>query len=204
MGEGSTGRRRVAGRVALVVLVVLVAYLAVTFVQVWMAARADERGRTDAIVVLGAAQYDGRPSPVLRARLDHALELHREGVAPTVVLTGANQPGDRFTEAFAGFRYLRAAGVDEDALVIVDDGHSTWDSLAATSRVLRRRGDTRVTLVSDAYHDRRLQGVAGELGLEASVSPVPGSASPGRLVRETGLVAVGQVVGYGRLLRWLG
>jgi uncharacterized SAM-binding protein YcdF (DUF218 family) len=191
-------------RLGLVVLGLVVAYVAVTFVQVLSAARADERGPTGAIVVLGAAQYDGRPSPVLQARLDHALELYREGVAPVVVLTGAKQPGDRFTEAFAGFRYLRRAGVPEDALVIVDDGHDTWDSLAATARVLRRRGVERVTLVSDAYHDRRLQGVAGELGLEASVSPVPGTASLPRLVRETALVSVGQVVGYGRLLRWLG
>lgn len=191
-------------RVVGVVAVVLVGYVAVTFVQVWRAAGADDRSRTDAVVVLGAAQYDGRPSPVLRARLDHALGLYRDGVAPRIVLTGAKQPGDRFTEAFAGYRYLRRAGVPDEDLVVVDDGHSTWDSLAAMARVARRRGWERLTLVSDAYHDRRLEGIAGELGLDVTVSPVPGTSRPARLVRETGLVAVGQVVGYGRLLRWLG
>lgn len=203
-GRGRSGRRRWRWRIVGLLLGVLVAYLGVTFVQVWLASRSDQRDPTDAIVVLGAAQYDGRPSPALQDRLDHALELYRAGVAPVIVLTGANQPGDRFTEAFAGYRALRRAGVPESDLVIVDDGERTWDSLAATARVARKRGFERVTLVSHAYHDRRLQGIADELDIDANVSPVPGSSSLRRLMRETAFVAVGQVVGYGRLLRWLG
>ncbi len=181
--------------------VVLALYLVVTFVQVLSASRSDDRATTDAIVVLGAAQYDGTPSPVLRQRLDHALALYQDGVAPKIMLTGAKQPGDRFTEAFAGYRYLAGKGVPEDDLMIVDDGNSTWDSLAAAKRVLVDLGAQQVTLVSDSYHSRRLEGVARELGLEAGVSPTGAAPTIQELLRETGLVAVGQVIGYGRLLR---
>ena len=180
---------------------VLALYLVVTFVQVLSASRSDDRATTDAIVVLGAAQYDGTPSPVLRQRLDHALALYQDGVAPKIMLTGAKQPGDRFTEAFAGYRYLAGKGVPEDDLMIVDDGNSTWDSLAAAKRVLVDLGAEQVTLVSDSYHSRRLEGVARELGLEAGVSPTGAAPTIQELLRETGLVAVGQVIGYGRLLR---
>lgn len=191
-------------RVGGVLGLVLVVYLGVTFAQVVSASRVDDRARSDAIVVLGAAQYDGRPSPVLRSRLDHALALYRAGVSPTVVLTGGNRPGDRFTEAFAGYRYLAQRGVPRTDLMIVDDGNSTWDSMAATKRVLSRDGTNRVTLVSDSYHSKRLQGIAGELGLTAAVSPTEASPTPPELLRETALVAVGRIVGYGRLLRLLG
>lgn len=179
----------------------LALYLVVTFVQVLSASRSDDRATTDAIVVLGAAQYDGTPSPVLRQRLDHALALYQDGVAPKIMLTGAKQPGDRFTEAFAGYRYLAGQGVPADDLMIVDDGNSTWDSLAAAKRVLVDLGAEQVTLVSDSYHSRRLEGVTRELGLEAGVSPTGAAPTIQELLRETGLVAVGQVIGYGRLLR---
>ena len=201
----AVAERRPTGRWALRIgaaaLAVLVVYLGVTFVQVLAASRSDDRDPSDAIVVLGAAQYDGRPSPVLRQRLDHALELYQDGVAPRIVLTGANQPGDRFTEAFAGYRYLAERGVPKDDLTIVDDGSSTWDSLSAADRVLAKSGAERITLVSDSYHAKRLQGIAGELGMSAGVSATGSSPSITELLRETGLVAVGQVVGYGRLLR---
>ena len=188
-------------RLAALAGLVLVVYLGVTFVQVLSASRSDDRARSDAIVVLGAAQYDGRPSPVLRQRLDHALALYRAGVAPRIVLTGAKQPGDRFTEAFAGYRYLAEHGVPKSDLTIVDDGNSTWDSMTAADRVLSKTGADRITLVSDSYHSRRLQGIASELGMSAGVSPTGSSPTIGELLRETGLVAVGQVIGYGRLLR---
>jgi vancomycin permeability regulator SanA len=147
-------------RLAAVLGAAIVVYIGVTFVQVLSASRADDRSPSDAIVVLGAAQYDGRPSPVLRQRLDHALELYEAKVAPRIVLTGANQPGDRFTEAFAGYRYLAERGVPKDDLTIVDDGSSTWDSMVAADRVLSKLHADRITLVSDSYHSRRLEGIA--------------------------------------------
>jgi vancomycin permeability regulator SanA len=188
-------------RLAAVLGAAIVVYIGVTFVQVLSASRADDRSPSDAIVVLGAAQYDGRPSPVLRQRLDHALELYEAKVAPRIVLTGANQPGDRFTEAFAGYRYLAERGVPKDDLTIVDDGSSTWDSMVAADRVLSKLHADRITLVSDSYHSRRLEGIASELGMRAGVSPTGAKPTFPELVRETGLVALGQVLGYGRMLR---
>jgi len=197
-------RRRWIGRLVLAAVLALVGYLVLTFVQVLSASRDDDRVRSDAIVVLGAAQYDGTPSPVLRQRLDHALDLYRDGVAGRIVLTGGKQAGDRFTEAYAGYRYLTGRGVPGDDLLVVTDGSSTWDSLRAAERVLRREGLDRVTLVSDSYHSRRLLGVADEVGLDAGVSPSGAAPTVPELLRETGLVALGQVIGYGRMLRLSG
>lgn len=98
------------------VAVLAVSYVATTFVLVWQASRHDGRVRADAIVVLGAAQYNGVPSPVLRQRLDHALDLYREGVAPLVVVTGGRQPGDRYTEATTGYNYLRDHGLSDEVI----------------------------------------------------------------------------------------
>ena len=106
-------------------------YLSVTFVQVWRAARRDDARPSDAIVVLGAAQYDGRPSPVLAARLDHAIDLYDDGIAPVIVVTGGRQPGDRFTEATAAANYLHDHGVPDDAILRETTGRSSWESLDA-------------------------------------------------------------------------
>ncbi|MDQ2678719.1 MAG: YdcF family protein, partial [Actinomycetota bacterium] len=172
---------RVVGVGAVLALV----YLAVIAVQVVSASRLDQREQVDAIVVLGAAQYDGTPSPALQRRLDRALELYRDGLADEIVLTGSKQPADRFTEAFSGFRYLVGQGVPEDDLRIVDDGASTYESLAAARRVLRGEGADRVLLVSDSYHNRRLQGIARELGMEPYVAPTDGSPTVGQIIGET-------------------
>jgi len=203
-GADGPRRRRWVLRIALGAAALVVLYVGLTFLQVVLASRADDRSGSDAIVVLGAAQYDGTPSPVLQQRLDHALELYSDGVAPRVVLTGGKRSGDRFTEAYSGYRYLAGAGVPADDLLVVTDGSSTWDSLQAADRVLQREGLDRVTLVSDSYHSKRLQGIAGELGMEATVSPTGGEASFSELVRESGLVAIGRLIGYGRLMRLSG
>ena len=102
--------------VALVVAVAVV-YVGATFVQVWAASRHDGARRAGAIVVLGAAQYDGKPSPALEARLDHAFDLWERGLAPVIVVTGGKQAGDRFTEASAGANELRSRGVPDGAVV---------------------------------------------------------------------------------------
>lgn len=197
-------RRRWRRRLLWAVPLVIVAYLGVTLVQVWMASHWDRTGRADAAVVLGAAQYDGRPSPALSRRLDHALDLWRRGLAPTIVLTGSKQPGDRFTEAYAGFTYLRERGVPERDLVIVDDGTSTWESLAASGRVLRARGVRTVLLVSDPYHSLRLSNIASEVGIDGRVSPTSTRSSSKPLLREALLVAGGRIVGYRRLVELIG
>lgn len=200
-GKGPRPRRHWVLRVVLFGAALAVLYLVVTFVQVVVASRSDDRTSSDAVVVLGAAQYDGRPSPVLRERLDHALRLYRSHTAPRIVLTGGKRAGDRFTEAYAGYRYLSERGVPHDDLLVVTDGSSTWDSLRAAERVLGRDGAEQVTLVSDSYHSFRVRAIAEEVGLDAGVSPTGGSPSVAELLRETGLVAVGRIIGFGRLLR---
>ncbi len=185
----------------LVALALPLLYLVGTFVEVWLAAKQDFDGVADAIVVLGAAQYDGKPSPVLQARLDHAFDLWDEGRSPEIVLTGSKRTGDRFTEAYAGFQYLRGRGVPESDMVIVDDGTSTWESLAASERVLRNEGAKHVVLVSDRYHSARLLGVADDVGLEAEVSPTDGQPTFRQLLRESAIVAVGRIIGYRRATR---
>ena len=204
------GRRRRsplvrALRVAVVVVVLFGLYLGVTFVQVYQSSRADGAVAADAIIVLGAAQYDGRPSPVLQDRLDHALLLYEEGLADTIVLTGGRRAGDRFTEATTGYNYLRRHGVPDEALLKEVDGTSTWESLAASARFLIDRGQTKVVLVTDGYHAKRVGAIADELGLDASVSPSRNRLSAAselrQLLRETVAVSIGRIIGYDRLFR---
>lgn len=200
--EWLSARRVRLGALAVVALGFL--YVGVTFIQVLVAAGEDNRDPADAIVVLGAAQYNGEPSPVLARRLDHALELWNEGVAPLVVTTGSNQPGDVFTEGYAGFEYLRFAGIPEEELLVITDGSSTWEQLAATARQLRARGLESVVLVSDPYHALRLRQISGEVGLDASVSSTGGGSSIRQLLRETAGVSLGRILGYRRVDNWLG
>ncbi|MCI3950163.1 MAG: YdcF family protein [Acidimicrobiales bacterium] len=194
---------RLAVRLALLVGVVAVGYLAVTGFQVWRAGREDHAGPADAIVVLGAAQYDGRPSPVYKARLDHAADLYERDLAPLVLVTGGRRPGDRFTEAAAGAGYLAGRGVPEDAILLESGGTDSWSSLSAAARVLGDR--RRVLLVSSPYHALRIRHIAAELGLDARSSPSPSREGYGarawHLASETVRVGAGRILGYGRLVR---
>jgi len=195
---------RLLRRAAVVLAALVVVYFGITFLQVWSASRSHAASPADAIVVLGAAQYDGTPSPVLQARLDHAVELFEAGIAPLVVTTGGNQPGDRFTEASASAGYLIRAGVPESALRLESQGSSSWESLAAAARFLRAEGITRVVLVSSPYHALRTEQIADEVGLEGDASPSHESTGffrgVYRLGRETLAVGVGQVIGHRRLV----
>jgi uncharacterized SAM-binding protein YcdF (DUF218 family) len=194
-------------KLALKVLVGLLAagvlYLAVTFLQVWRAARTDQARQAQAIVVFGTAQYNGVPSPVLAARLDHAIELYLRELAPVIVVTGGNQPGDEFTEATASANYLIQRGVpDEDVLREVS-GTSSWQSLAAAANFLDDREINDVLLVSDPFHSLRIRAMASELGLEArssptKTSPIRGMTEARYMARETVAVAVGRIVGFRR------
>jgi uncharacterized SAM-binding protein YcdF (DUF218 family) len=189
-------------RLLLLLLAVVVVYGAITFTQVWWASRADQPGPATAAVVLGAAQYNGTPSPVLRGRLDRAAELYRDDLVELVVVTGGRREGDLTTEAKAGYDYLRSeAAIPDERLRLEVDGTSTFEELAATARFLASEGIVDVTLVTDPYHARRAELVAAEVGLEATVSTTGGGAPFDRLVRETVAVAIGQVIGFRRLER---
>lgn len=197
---------KVLRRVGLVVVVLLVGYYLVTLVQVWRTAEEDDRSRTQAIIVLGAAQYDGRPTEVFRARLDHAAALWKAGVAPRIVVTGGSQPGDRFTEAGAGAEYLHGLGVPDEAILRETTSRTSWESLAASARFLQAQGVERVTLVSDPFHMLRLRSIADELGFDATTSPtrtspITGADEWGRFASEALRVAFGRIFGFGALAR---
>lgn len=145
--------------------------------------RQDQAGPADAIAVLGAAQYNGRPSPVFRARLDHAATLYRAGHAPVILVTGGVGRRDTLSEAAVGARYLATLGIPPAAVVQLPAGSDTYASLAEVGGWFRGRGSRRVLLVSDAFHLLRLRILAGRLALEPYTSPAPGSpitASPRR------------------------
>jgi uncharacterized SAM-binding protein YcdF (DUF218 family) len=144
--------------------------------------RMDQQRPADAIVVLGAAQYNGRPSPVFQARLDHAAGLFDAGLAPIVVVTGGIVMGDRMSEATAGRQYLVTHGIPPDAIVLQAEGHTTAGSMEAVADYLRGEGRTHVILVSDPFHLARLHLEARRLGLVPYTSPThtsPISANPG-------------------------
>jgi uncharacterized SAM-binding protein YcdF (DUF218 family) len=196
----SEGRRRMLFRAVVLLLVLAVGYIAVTFVQVWTASRRDGAKAADAVVVLGAAQYNGRPSPVLEGRLDHAYELYHDGLVDKIVVTGGKQDGDRYTEAYVGSTYLRSKGVPEDDLLLEVQGRNTWESLAAATRILHDEGLKTAVMVTDGYHALRVDAIADELGIEASVSPARRGGTLRQLTEETGAVAVGRIVGFRRLV----
>lgn len=192
--------RRWVFRLALLAVVVIAGYVAVTFGQVWWASRQDRARPADAIVVLGAAQYNCHPSPVLEERLDHALALYRAGLARRVVVTGGKRQGDRCTEADTSASYLENAGVPPEVILREDRGSNTWESLAAAARILRDRDMTRAVLVTNGYHALRAEAIAGELGLRASVSPSHKGGTLRDYLEETAAVSLGRVIGFGRLV----
>jgi uncharacterized SAM-binding protein YcdF (DUF218 family) len=196
---------RIAWKVALGVLVLLVLYVGGTFIQVWQTSREDQAQPAGAIVVMGAAQYDGDPSPVYEARLQHAVDLYEEGLSDTIVVTGGQQAGDRFNEAQAGEMWLLEQGIPEENVLLETDGRNSWESLAASARFLREDGIEDVIIVSDPYHSKRLEEIADELGMEAYVSPTGDSPVSGfgelrAMVRETVAVSLGRLIGYRRLM----
>jgi uncharacterized SAM-binding protein YcdF (DUF218 family) len=183
---------------------VVVIYIAANLVTVMWAATRHDSTRVQAIVVLGAAQYNGIPSPDLVARLSHALDLYRAGVAPIIVVTGGREPGDAYTEAEASADWLAARGVSQAVILREVEGRDTWESLDATAAFLHDRHIESVVLVSDPYHEERVKLIAQEVGLRphlssTTTSPIRGSAVVPYFVKETLEVSVGRIVGFDAL-----
>jgi uncharacterized SAM-binding protein YcdF (DUF218 family) len=147
----------------------------IALVTVLVVSQQDQRRPVDAIVVLGAAQYNGRPSPVLRARLDHALQLYEERLAPRIVVTGGVGRGDTTSEAIVGRNYLLTHGVPPAAVVVQPQGRSTQASMTAVADWLEAERLNRVILVSDPFHMFRLRLEARRTALEAYTSPTESS-----------------------------
>lgn len=162
--------RIVAGTIAAVLLSVLLV-LAATVVRVWQVARSDDRPRSDAIVVLGASQYNGRPSEVFSFRLQHALALYRAGVAPRIVTLGGNRRGDLYTEAGAGAQWLVQHGVPTTAVLPIGRGSDTLQSMQAAKPIFGHYGWTTAVLVTDPWHELRSAKMAEDQGITAATSP---------------------------------
>lgn len=142
-----------------------------TAFRVWYVARADDRRPVDAVVVLGAAQYDGEPSSILAARLRHAQALYDDGLAPRIVTVGGGRAGDAYTEAEAGRRYLIGRGVPPQAVVAIGEGTDTLGSLRAADARARQDGWDTALVVSDPWHSLRARTMARDSGLQAWTSP---------------------------------
>ncbi len=187
-------------KVALGLVALVALYLGVTFAQVWWASRQQTGASAAAIVVMGAAQWNGKPSPVLKARLDHAAALYRAGRAPMIVVTGGKQPGDRVTQGVTGYDYLVADGIPASAVKLENQGTDSYQELSAAANILHQdRVAPDVLLVSDPYHAYRIGQIADELGMSAHVSPDDEPSSPYQYARETAAVSLGRLIGYRRL-----
>jgi uncharacterized SAM-binding protein YcdF (DUF218 family) len=172
--------------------------------RIWSVGQIDERRPADAIVVMGAAQYDGRPSPVFAARLDHAIELHRAGLAPYLVVTGGRREGDRTTEAATARAYAVARGVPESAILAEDTGRTTLESLGNVAAIFRDRNLRTALFVSDRMHMLRILRLASDQGIAGYSSPTttsPSDATIGRtlnaLRHELGALAYYALTGQG-------
>jgi len=167
-------RRRWARIARALVLLVLAVWLA-SLVGVVAWEHRDDASHADAIVVLGAAQYVGRPSPVLKARLDHALELWRRGLAPRVILTGGVGDGDTTSEAAVGRRYVQQRGIPDSAILVEAHGRTTSASMQEVATLMGRAGLRDVILVIDPFHMLRLSILARRHGLVPYTSPTRSS-----------------------------
>ena len=153
--------------------IIAIATYATSVSWVWFVSRQDQRVPVDAIIVLGAAHYNGRPSPVLRARVDHGLQLLRARLASAIVVTGGTHPGDTESEAEVSRRYLAATGVPDSVVVSLPMGQTTEETMTAVGRWASERHVRSILLVSDGFHLARLRLEAARLGLYAKTTPAP-------------------------------
>ena len=180
-----------------------VIYLGVTAYQVWRTGQQYAPQAAGAIVVMGAAQYNGVPSPDLRARLDQAALLWHEHYASTVMVTGSKMPGDAYTEAQASARYLKTVGVPATD-ILEAGGRDSWQNLSEAAPVLVARGETTVLMVTDKFHEARSMAIASSVGLTphptpTQTSPINGLAAVPYYAKETVGVAVGRIIGFDHL-----
>lgn len=187
---------RLFGILALAALVfTIVAALALGLLIKRQAGR-DEARPSDAIVVLGAAQWDGKPSPVLQARLDHAFDLYAAGLAPKVIVTGGIGQGDSYSEGEVARQYLLRKGVPAAAVLTENRGRTSYESMEGATLLMQRNGWHSALLVSDPFHMYRLKRMAADLGVQAATSPtrtspiLPGSDEERRyMLREVASLA---------------
>ena len=184
-------RRHPILAVILLAVVSVVAVIGVTFVAVWRAAHTDDAARidhTDVIIVLGAAQYSGTPSPVFVGRLEQAANLYDQGRSTRVLVVGANQPGDQQTEAEAGREWLIDKGLPTSAVFADPQGNTTYESLQGAAAFMRERGLHSAFLVSDPWHNLRVKRMASDLGITPYASATWHSAARSEGTRFDGYI----------------
>ena len=194
---------RLALRILGLVVVALLVYLVVSLVQVWLTSREYDAHPAAAIMVMGAAQYDGVPSPDLRARLDEALLLFRKGDSDLIVVTGGKEKGDRFTEAEAGDRYLVSEGVPA-ADILQAGGNTTYENVLDAAPQLRARHAVTILVTTDPFHEDRSMAISSSLGLEPSptptrTSPIRGWSTVPYFLKEAVGVGLGRIIGFNHL-----
>lgn len=182
-------------RIATATTVAMVLYIVVCAASYQASWSADGPPRADVIVVMGAAQYDGTPSEMLRQRLQHALDLWEDGRAALIAVTGGKQSGDRFTEAQSGRRWLTDRGVPAGSIVSEEVGHSTWQSLSELAPMLRSRGVREAIVVSSFWHVQRAELTLEGLGFSASASAVGSSSLASWRTRNAQKELVGLIIG---------
>ena len=202
-----------AAQVLAMIMCVGSLYVGLTVFEVWRVGHTQSTTQVDAIVVMGAAQYDGVPSPLLKARLMHALDLWKQKVAPRIVLTGGNKPGDRFTEASASAIFLRQQGVPQEDLLQESASRSTYEALRNMRDLVKNDSNfieiEHIVIVTDPYHELRSRLTAKEWGFDASTSATPDSPSAGnsafkKHVKEGVGIALARVIGFGNLWKITG
>jgi len=190
-------------RVVTLLVLAVVVYLLVTMVQVWLVSRRYEPRQAGAIIVMGAAQYNGVPSPDLAARLDEAELLWRQHYATDIMVTGSKQPGDVYTESEASARYLIAAGIPGRD-IFEAGGSDSWENLSLAAPTLLRHGDDTVLIATDPFHEARSLAIASSLGLTpyptpTRTSPIRGTATIPYFAKETVGVGLGRIIGWDHL-----
>ena len=181
----------------------VVIYLGVTAWQVWRTGQQYSPQAAGAIVVMGAAQYNGVPSPDLRARLDQAALLWHQRYSSSIMVTGSKEPGDAYTEAQAGAHYLESAGVPTGD-ILEAGGRDSWQNLSEAAPILIARGDTTVLVVTDKFHVARSMAIASSVGLTphptpTQTSPISGLSALPYYAKETAGVALGRIIGFDHL-----
>lgn len=200
------GPLRWALRIALLLATVIFLYFAVTLVQVWLTSRQYDPHPAGVILVMGAAQYNCVPSPDLRARLDQAVTLYRQGYAHLVMVTGNKKPGDRCTEAHSGAMYLESKGVPSRD-VLETGGDTTYGNIEQAAPILAKRGVKLVLVTTDPFHEDRSMAIASTLALSPSptptqTSPISGWSTVPYFLKEAVGVGLGRIIGFNHL-DWL-
>ena len=156
--------------------------------QILRDSRKQELQPADAIIVFGAAEYDGRPSPVFRARLDHAFQIYRQGLAPVVITTGGAAADPKFSEGGVGHDYLMRKGIPASALMEETHAHDTAESAQTVAAMMRQNHMAACIAVSDAYHMFRIRMLLAHQGLQVFLAPRPDSTPKSVWVRTTALI----------------